>query len=127
MAVVAVGDIDPKTIEALIRSAFGGLKPRASASTPPDGAVPLQRDLLVNVSTDPEVTRSSVEIVRKRPAEIQKTTGDYRQSLVESLFRRMFNERLSDLTLKADAKFLGAGAGGGGLGRAVDTSLFARA
>ena len=121
MAVVAVGDIDPKTIEALIRSAFGGLKARASAATPPDGAVPLQRDLLVNVSTDSEVTRSSVEIVRKRTAESQKTTGDYRQSLVESLFRRMFNERLSDLTLKADAKFLGAGAGGGGLGRAVDT------
>jgi zinc protease len=83
--------------------------------------VPLQRDLLVNVSTDPELTRSSVEIVRKRPAESQKTTGDYRQSLVESLFRRMFNERLSDLTLKPDAKFLGAGAGGGTLGRAVDT------
>ena len=121
MAVVAVGDIDPKMIEGLIRSAFGGLKTRASASTPPDGAVPLQRDLLVNVSTDPEVTRSSVEIVRKRPAESQKTTGDYRQSLVESLFRRMFNERLSDLTLKADARFLGAGAGGGSLGRAVDT------
>src|SRR5262245_43711290 len=85
MAVVAVGDIDPKTIEALIRSAFGSLKSRAAASPLPDGAVPLQRELLVNVSTDPEVTRSSVEIVRKRPAEVQKTTGDYRQSLVESL------------------------------------------
>ncbi|OFW27329.1 MAG: hypothetical protein A3H97_10795 [Acidobacteria bacterium RIFCSPLOWO2_02_FULL_65_29] len=121
MAVVAVGDFDPKQIETLIRSSFGTLEARAAAAALPDDAVPLHRDLLVNVSADPEVTRSSVEIVRKRRAESQKTTGDYRRMLVESLFRRMFNERFSDLTLKPDAKFLGAGAGGGGLSLAVDT------
>jgi zinc protease len=121
MAVVVVGDFDPKTIEGLIRSAFGGIKPRAAVAPLPDTTVPIQRDLLVNIATDAELTRSSVEIVRKRSSESQKTTGDYRQSLVESLFRRMFNERFSDLTLKPDAKFLSAGAGGGGLGRTVDT------
>ena len=121
MAVVAVGDFDPKQIEGLIRTSFGGIMARAPVAPMPDNAVPLHRELLVNVAADPELTRSSVEIVRKRPAESQKTTGDYRQSLVESLFRRMFNDRFSDLTLKPDAKFLGAGAGGGGLSRAVDT------
>jgi zinc protease len=121
MAVVAVGDIDPKQVETLIREAFGPLKTRAPLPTLPDSVVPLHKELLANVASDPEVTRSSVEVIRKRPAEAQKTAGDYRRMLVESLFQRMFNERFTDLTLKADAKFLGAGSGGGGLSRAVDT------
>ncbi len=127
MAVVVVGDIDPQQVETLIRTAFGPLKGRNAAVPLPDNSVPLHRELLVNVAADPEVTGSSVEVVRKRPSEPQKTTGDYRRMMVESLFRRMFNERFSELTLKPDAKFLGAGAGGGGLNPAVDTfSLRAR-
>jgi zinc protease len=121
MAVVAVGDFDPKQVETLIRSAFGPLAARAPMPPLPANAVPLHKDLLVNVAADPEVTRSTVEIVRKRPSEPQRTAGDYRRMLVESLFQRMFNERFSDLTLKPDAKFLGAGSGGGGLSLAVDT------
>ena len=121
MAVVAVGDFDAKQVETLIQSAFGSLRARAPLPPPPANAVPLHKDLLVNVAADPEVTRSSVEIVRKRPSEPQKTAGDYRRMLVESLFQRMFNERFSELTLKPDARFLGAGSGGGGLSLAVDT------
>jgi zinc protease len=121
MAVVAVGDIDQKQVEALIRSHFGSLEPRGQALPPPNNAVPLHKELLVNVASDPEVTRSQVEIIRKRPADRQRTAGDYRRMLVESLFQRMFNERFSDLTLKPDAKFLNAGVGGGGLSLAVDT------
>jgi zinc protease len=121
MAIVAVGDIDPTLVDSLIRSSFGSLEARGPAATPPNNAVPLHKDLLVNVATDPELTRSSVEIIRKRPSESQKTAGDYRRMIVESLFQRMFNERFSDLTLKPDATFLGAGTGGGGLSLAVDT------
>jgi zinc protease len=121
MAVVVVGDIDPKQVDGLIRSHFGSLASRAAALNPPNNAVPLHKELLVNVASDPEVTRSQIEIIRKRPAESQRTAGDYRRMLVESLFQRMFNERFSDLTMKADARFLGAGAGGGGLSLQVDT------
>src|SRR5262245_23999327 len=127
MAVVAVGDIDPQQIESLVRSTFSALAARAPAAPLPNNTVPLHRDLLINIAADPEVTGTSVEVVRKRPAESQKTAGDYRRMMVDSMFRRMFNERFSDMTLKPDAKFLGAGAGGGGLNLAVDTfSLRAR-
>ena len=127
MAVIAVGDIDPQQLESVIRSTFSPIAARAPAAPLPDNAVPLHRELLVNVAADPEVTGTSVEVVRKRPSEPQKTAGDYRRMMVDSLFRRMFNERFSEMTLKPDAKFLGAGAGGGGLSLAVDTfSLRAR-
>jgi zinc protease len=127
MAVVAVGDIDPQQIEATIKSAFAPLAARAPAVQPPASDVPMHSELLVNVATDPELTQSTVQLVRKRPAEGQSRVGDYRRSLVERIFEQMFNDRFEVLARRPDAKFLGAGAGGGGLTRAVHTfSLSAR-
>ena len=77
----------------------------------PDTAVPLHKELLVNVAADPEQTSSSVQIVRKRPADKFVTAGDYRRILVESLVTRIFNERFAEIAQKPDAKFLAAGDG----------------
>src|SRR5215510_8608361 len=50
MAVVAVGDMNPQTLEAAIRDAFGPLKARAAAAAPPDGSVPLHPDTRLAVT-----------------------------------------------------------------------------
>jgi zinc protease len=121
MAVVVVGDIDPQQIEQEIRSNFGPIKARGPAAKMPDGRVPIPRQLLVSVTTDPELTQTSVQIVRKRPKETEGRVSDYRRDLVQHLLQDMFNERLGELARKPDAKFLGAAASGGGLGRTVDT------
>lgn len=121
MAVVAVGDIDvEKTIE-LIRKEFGSLPKPASAAPPRNYEVPIHKELLVKVATDPEAQQSSVSIVRKRKKGSEDTVGDYQQALVEQLVFRMFNERFSELARKPDAAFLNAGAGGGALTPDVDT------
>ncbi len=121
MAVVAVGDIDPQLLERSIASTFGPLKARGSAAKMPDGRVPIPRQLMVSIVTDPEVTQTSVQIVRKRPRETEGRVADYRRNLVERLLQDMFNERLAELARKPDAKFLGASVSGGGLGRSVET------
>jgi zinc protease len=121
MAVVAVGDIDPQQIERSIMSTFGPLKARGSGAKVPDGRVPIPRQLMVSIVTDPEVTQTSVQIVRKRPRESEGRVADYRRNLVERLLQDMFNERLAELARKPDAKFLGASVSGGGLGRSVET------
>jgi zinc protease len=121
MAVIAVGDIEPQTIEQGITSAFGGLKARGPDAPQPDRTVPLHQETLVSVVTDPEVTQSNVSIVRKRPKETEARVADYRRSLVERFVDRMIDERFSELARKPDAKFLGAGAGNGSLSRNVDT------
>jgi zinc protease len=127
MAVVVVGDVDPQQIEQSINTAFGAQKARADALPAPDARVPLHSELLVNVATDPEMTASSVRLVTKQPAENQDRVGDYRRSLVERLFSDMLNDRFSELARKPDAKFLGAGGGGGSLTSTVRTfSLSAR-
>jgi zinc protease len=124
MALIVVGDISETTIEAGIRETFGPLVARAAAATPPDGTVPLHRESLVNVTSDPEVTSSTVQFLRKRAREGNRLVGDYRRSLVETMFTRMLNDRFSELARKPDAAFLAAGGGSDGLSPTVTTFGF---
>src|SRR5580693_1306655 len=82
MAVVAVGDVDTQQIENAIRADFAPLKARAAAARLPDGTVPILRQFSASIVTDPEVTQSSVEIVRKRPKETDGRVADYRRDVV---------------------------------------------
>ena len=115
MAIVVVGDVDAQAIEASVRSVFGAVRDRAPAVTPPSNAVPLPNELLVNITTDPELTSSSIDVVHKRRKESERLVGDYRRDLVERLFEEMFNGRFGEIERNPDAKFLRAGAGDGGL------------
>jgi zinc protease len=121
IAVVAVGDVDAQQMEQDIRTAFGPLVARAPAEPEPDKSVPLHQQLLVNVATDPEVTQSTVSIVRKRPSQGPRRVSDWRRNVVEQLVNQMIDERFADLAQRADAKFLNAGASSGPLSSTVDT------
>jgi len=121
MAVVVVGDLDPAKMEALIKTTFG---PLVKPDTPPPARtypVPLPNETLVKIATDPEATQSSVSIVRKRPRQPQDRVGDYRRNLVNQLVFQMLNDRFDEISRRADAPFLSAGAYGGGLSPTVDT------
>jgi zinc protease len=121
MAVIAVGDIDTAQLESSITTLFGPIRARGKAERVPDNKVPIFKQHVVSVVTDPEVTQSSVQIVRKRPKDPEGRVADYRRDLVERLMEDMFNERFGTLVRKPDARFLGAGASGGGLGETVQT------
>src|SRR5262245_48379731 len=121
MAVIAVGDIDAAQLEKEITARFGSIKARAPEAPQPDRTVPIHTETLTSVVTDPEVTSSSVQIVRKRPRESEQKVGDYRRQLVERFVDHMFDERFDDITRKPDAKVLGAGAGNDSLSRGVST------
>jgi zinc protease len=120
MAVVAVGDMDPQTLESDVKAAFSGLKDRAPAPPQRNAPVPIHNETLVSVVTDPEITQSSVTVLRKRPKESSSTVGDYRRDLVQRLFEQMLNARFSEIGRKPDAKFLGADVGGEGLSSDVE-------
>ncbi len=121
MAIVIVGDVKPEEMEAGLRETFGALRDRAPAAPNPDSSMPLPRQDLVSIVSDPEVTSSSVQILRKRAKEGTQLVSDYRRSIVDSLFTRMLNDRFTELARKPDAKFLGAGAGGGTLTPSIET------
>lgn len=121
MAVVAVGDIDQPRMERDIRASFGALAARAPATPEPDKTVPLHQQLLVNVTTDSEVTQSTVSIVRKRPDEREQRVSEWRRDVVERLVQHMIDERFGDLAQRPDAKFLNAVASSGSLSSTVET------
>jgi zinc protease len=121
IAVVAVGDMDPSQMEQTIKTLFSPLAARAPAAQPPDRKVPIHQETLVSVVADPEVTRSNIEIVRKRPREGEQKVGDYRRDLVARIVDHIMDERFNELERKPDAKFLSAGAGNSALSRDVAT------
>ena len=120
MAVIAVGDIDPAKMEALIREHFGDLKRPAQPRPAPVFDIPRHEETLVAIATDPEATGSSVTLGFKSPHEVTATVGDYRRELVRNLYFSMLNERFDEIAHRAAPPFLDAGAGGGMLGRTDD-------
>jgi len=120
MGVVAVGDMDPQKLEDMIKAQFGPLKPRGAEPAEPKVTVPLHEETLVSVVTDPEVTQSSVTLLRKRPRQYETTVADYRKTLVQRLFEQMLNDRFDEISRRPDAKFLGAGTGSGPLSNDVE-------
>ena len=128
MAVVAVGDADPKKLEALIRSTFGGIAPRKGARARTIAAIPTHDSTLISIATDKELSGSSVGVLWKSKGRTTRTVGDLRQDLLERLYDQMLNQRFSELALKPDVPFVGAGAGGGSFVRNSEYySLDARA
>jgi zinc protease len=124
-AVIAVGDIDPRAIEDAVTATFGPLRARAAAAPVPESSVTLQHPVLVSVVTDPELTRSSVQILRKRAKQSDQRVADYRRSLVERIVQTMLGDRFGELARKSDAKFLGASASNDSISPAVDTFVLA--
>ncbi len=120
MGVIVVGDVDAASMEQQVRATFSPLTARAPAAAEPDRSVPINDQMLVSVVTDPELTRSSVQLLRKRPRDPDNTVGDYRRDLVQRTVDHVIDERFDELGRRPDARFLGAGAGNETLSRTVD-------
>ena len=113
MGFVAVGDIEPVEVEALVQEYFSRIP---AAENPPERTVfpvPDHEETLFAITTDPEAIYNSVSIYYKRDVRPQGTVSTYRRSLIEALYHRMFNQRLHELTKLPEPPFLGAYSGQG--------------
>lgn len=108
MAIVAVGDFDPKRIETLIREHFSRIPPAKDAPPRTLYPVPDHPGTLFAIATDPEANRTGVSVYYNREKTKTETVRDYRTMIVHALYNSMFNQRLAELTLKADPPFLSA-------------------
>ncbi len=106
IGVVAVGDFDADSIEALVIEHFADLLMPDDVRERVTYPVPDHEETLYAIATDPEAATNTVSIYWKQPARDDATHAAYRQSIVEGLYNRMMNQRLFELTQQADPPFL---------------------
>lgn len=118
MAVIVVGDVDPAAVVEQLRARFGSI-PAPENQRPreyfrlAENAAPL-----VSIVADSEATGLSAQVLYKLPPQADVgTRAGYRRALVESLYSRMLNQRLSELARRTDPPFLAAGSAMGALTR----------
>ncbi len=123
MAVAVVGDVDPVKAERWIQDRLGEVPAAAPGAARPVYDIPNHPETLVSVATDSEARVSGVSVIFKHPKLPEGRVGDYRRSLVETLFHSMVNSRLAEMARRGDAPFLGASSSGGTIGRNTDTEV----
>ena len=90
----------------------------------PVPTVPPHQTPEVTIATDPEATSTSVSVYVQRPAGVRGTVGAWRDQLIEDVAAGILNQRLYELTPKANPPFIGAGAGRGALVRTSEAFSF---
>jgi len=120
MAVIAVGDANPDTLQALIVRTFGSIPKRVTERPRTNAAVPGHDSTLVTIASDLELTSSSVGVLWKLPPTGSTTVKDLRRNLLQNLYDNMLNARFGELSRKPTAPITGAGTGGGNLVRGAD-------
>jgi zinc protease len=106
MAVVVVGDVDPKAVEEQIKTQFGDIPPSANARAKLPAPFPPHKETMVRVITDPEATNSNIQIIYKHKFEQAEDLMGYRDLLVRTLYNRMLGRRLSDFSRQANPPFI---------------------
>ena len=114
MAIVAVGDIDPRRIEAMIVERFGSLKAPAKARPRSYALVPDHDTTFVSIAADKEFQGSSVSVMWKLPKDSVRVVGDYRRVLTASLYSALMSDRLGELSRQPNSPFQVAFVGRGG-------------
>ena len=111
-AVIIVGDIDVAATEKLVKEYFGVLKNPVNPRPRVYAKVPARQKSQAIVVTDAEATNFAIEVNYPAiPLKNQTTIGDYRASLVKSLFTSLLNQRLRELSQGSKPPYLFAATG----------------
>lgn len=109
--IIVVGDIDVDQVEGKIKNLFGPIKVQQPVAKREFYAVPDNAEAVVVADSDPEVTSQVVMISMKHPAipdSVRNTLPIYMAETMVSTAARVINQRLNELSLKADCPFQGA-------------------
>ncbi|MDU1892396.1 MAG: insulinase family protein [Dysgonomonas sp.] len=106
--IIIVGDINPDEVEAKIKSMFADIAKPVNPAERIYYPVPDNDEPIISVVTDPEATRTQVNLYIKHdviPAEVKQTQAGLIVGMIKSLTSSMLSDRLSEISQKADAPF----------------------
>ena len=106
MAIIAVGDFDHDYIGDLIKKHFEGILPNVDSREKNLFPVPNHNETLFAIATDPEASRTTIEVMYKSDPLPQDKVADYRRMLVERLYSRILNFRLYELLNQAEPPYI---------------------
>jgi zinc protease len=115
MAIIAVGDFDKKYINELIEKHFARIPLNADYREKNSFPVPDHNETLFAIATDPEASRTTIEVMYKCDPLPETVVADYKRMLMERLYSRMLNFRLYELLSQAEPPYI--------FGRSVKASL----
>lgn len=107
-ALIVVGDVDVKAMEAQIRKLFGDLKNPVRERAVIKYTIPLTGKNQFLATTDAELTTSQITVLIKQPAVPLQTKADYRYHIIRSLFNQALGGRLSELSVRPEPPFIQA-------------------
>lgn len=108
-AVIVVGDINPKEIEASIKKMFGQLPVEKGATKATDVAIADNEKTLYSFGSDKEVTQNIYQLYRKLDVETpeEKNSLFYLvQQAIEQVSNMMFNNRLQKIAATPESSLL---------------------
>ena len=111
-AIIVVGDIDVDQIEQKIKALWADVPARANRGERPLYSVNDNVEPIVAIVRDKEAQYTRIELEFKKdqlPVQLRGTNVDYLQTIAVELVCDMFNNRLSELAMKPEATFVGAG------------------
>ncbi len=125
-SIIVVGDVDVDATEKLIKEQFSKIPATKNPKPLQSWQIPDQKDLRVSIQSDKESPYNVMQVLYAQPPGKITTYHHYREHLKHELFNGMISARLTELTKKADAPFMYAGAGYSGFVRNKNSySIFA--
>ncbi len=109
--IIVVGDVDVDQVEGKIKNLFGPITLQQPVAKREFYSVPDNAEAVVVSDSDPEVTSQVVMISMKHPAvpdSVRNTLPMYLQEVIVGTATGVLNQRLHELSLKADCPFQGA-------------------
>ncbi len=101
MAVIAIGDFDPKYVESLVQKFF-------NKRPLPDTTIPKYQKTIFVAQKDPEQTRTVINIFNKNLKLKLDTAKNFREVTIGRLCTRIFQQRLNSILLDKKSSLLSA-------------------
>ena len=111
-ALIVVGDIDVDEVEAKIKDTFADIPAPESPKAKDVILIPDNAEPIVGILTDPELNQTSVTVYWKNepmPRELRSTAVGLMTDIVKDIITNVMDERLQDISAKADSPWIAAG------------------
>jgi zinc protease len=107
-ALIIVGDFDIQMMEQKVVERFSKIPARTNQQPVPVFEVPDHKETLVGFFTDPEISRTMVEVYYKHPVvpNDKKNLGYFRDNIIQRLYSQMLNARFNELVQKDNPPFV---------------------